>query len=116
MEDYYRLFVVGVGTGREHKASLQRVVTSVDMKVEDVDQATPRQLTTCQQVATTQGGTTNKVAKESQQLRKFWIKCGAWYLAIGAGALRSCAIPNKRTNWGTSINLWEWEQTCVSWV
>ena len=24
--------------------------------------------------------------------------CGVWYLAIGAGALRSCVIPNKRTN------------------
>ena len=29
----------------QHKASLQRVVTSVDMKAEDVDQATPRKLT-----------------------------------------------------------------------
>ena len=28
-----------------HKASLQRVVTSADMKTEDVDQATPRKLT-----------------------------------------------------------------------
>ena len=24
--------------------------------------------------------------------------CGVWYLAIGAGTLRSCVIPNKRTN------------------
>ena len=24
--------------------------------------------------------------------------CGVWYLAIGVGALRSCVIPNKRTN------------------
>ena len=30
---------------QQHKASLQRVVTSVDMKAEDVDQATPRKLT-----------------------------------------------------------------------
>ena len=35
---------------------------------------------------------------ESQQLWQFWIMCGVWYLAIGAGALRSCVIPNKRTN------------------
>ena len=26
------------------------------------------------------------------------MKRGVWYLAIGAGALRSCVIPNKRTN------------------
>ena len=37
---------------QQHKASLQRVVTSADMKAEDVDQATPITLTPGQRVAT----------------------------------------------------------------
>ena len=33
---------------------------------------------------------------------EFWIRCGVWYLAIGAGTLRPCVISNKRTNGGAN--------------
>ena len=36
----------------QHKASLRRMVTSVDMKTDDVDKATPSALTPDQRVAT----------------------------------------------------------------
>ena len=37
---------------QQHKASPRRMVTSVDMKTDDVDKATPRTLTPDQRVAT----------------------------------------------------------------
>ena len=52
---------------QQHTASLQRVVTSADMKAEDVDQATPRKLTPGSKwghrAEYTLGWKTNKVAK-----------------------------------------------------
>ena len=83
------------------------------MKAEEVGKATPRTLTRISEWINMDGAKytllvewkTKIVAKVNSYGNFGLIRCGVWYLAIGAGALRSCVIPNKRTRYSADVQL-----------